>query len=221
MNCIATRPHPVSTPQHGAGRRGRSAAGVFGAVLLAAAVGCGGADDASGPDLAARPSGVRWEPYQGVALPHTDQGPASQADGAATGFEQSPPGAAVAAITHTVRLSVAADNQWSKVIAAEVVPGPARDEWAVSRVQLSITGPADPEYAPRLLGYKITDYTGQRTAVDVYTEYSDGSKAVNHTVVEWFAEDWRLRLPDPGSTARPVEAIDVLPTDIVTLEAPK
>ncbi|WP_431972153.1 hypothetical protein [Nocardia sp. bgisy134] len=220
MNCTATRSHSVAHSQHGAGRRGR-AAGMVGAVLLAAAVGCGGADEAAGPDLAARPSGLRWEPYQGVALPRTDQGPASVADGAATGFEQSPPGAAVAAITHTVRLSVAADNQWSKVIAAEVVPGVARDEWAVSRVQLSITGPADPEYAPRLLGYKITDYTEQRSAVDVYTEYSDGSKAVNHTVVEWFAEDWRLRLPEPESTARPVEAIDVLPTDIVTLEAQK
>ncbi|MCP2287872.1 hypothetical protein [Nocardia amikacinitolerans] len=220
MNCTATRPRSVTHPS-GAGRRGRSAAGVFGVVLLAAAVGCGGADEPAGPDLAARPSGLRWQAYQGVALPHTDQGPESLADGAATGFEQSPPGAAVAAITHTVRLSVAADEQWPKVIAAEVVPGPARDEWAVSRVQLSITGPAEPEYAPRLLGYKITDYTEQRTAVDVYTEYSDGSKAVNHTVVEWFAEDWRLRLPDPDSTARPVEAIDVLPTDIVTLEAPK
>ncbi|ONM47829.1 hypothetical protein B0T44_04585 [Nocardia donostiensis] len=188
--------------------------------MLLFATGCG-SDTGSGQDLSAPPTNVRWQPFQGVALPRTDQGPESEADGAATGFDRSPPGAAVAAITHTVRLSIATDSQWSNVVAREVVPGPARDAWSVSRVQLSITGPAAPEYAPRLLGYKITEYSDQRSTVDVYTEYSDSSKAVNHTTVEWFREDWRLRLPDPESTERPVDAIDELPNDIVVLEAPK
>ncbi|MBH0774955.1 hypothetical protein IT779_01480 [Nocardia sp. NEAU-351] len=193
---------------------------VVGAALVAVA-GCGAGESANGPDLAAAPTQVRWQDFQGVDLPRTAQGPASVTDGAAVDFEHSPPGAAVAAITHTVRLSVAADSQWPKVVAGEVVPGPARDEWSVNRLQLSITGPAAAEYAPRLLGYRITDYSDSRGTVEVYTEYSDGSKAVNHTTVEWFQQDWRLRLPDPESTARPVEAIDELPDDIVTLEAPK
>ncbi|MBB5915754.1 hypothetical protein BJY24_004666 [Nocardia transvalensis] len=198
----------------------RAAAGVLGAAVLAAA-GCGGDDGgASRPDPARPPSGVRWQPYQGVALPVTDQGPRNDSDGAATGFDHTPSGAAVAAITHSVRLSVATDNQWSAVVAREVVPGPARDDWSVNRVQLSITGPAAQQYAPRVLGYRVTDYTQDRSTVDVYTEYSDGSRAVNHTTVEWFAEDWRLRLPDPDAAARPVESIDQTPTDIVTLEAP-
>ncbi|WP_245671412.1 hypothetical protein [Nocardia amamiensis] len=196
------------------------AAGFVGAALLAAAVGCGGGDDTGGPDLAASPTNVRWQPFQGVPLPVTDQGPKSTADGAATGFEHSPRGAGIAAVTHSVRLAVAADTQWAKVAAREVVPGPAKDEWAINRVQLSITGPASPEFAPRLLGYKITGYTEQNSTVDVYTEYSDRSTAVHHTAVEWFGEDWRLRLPDPGSTARPIDSIDALPTDIVKLEAP-
>ncbi|MFE7800230.1 hypothetical protein [Nocardia sp. NPDC057440] len=222
MNSTAMRPrqiatrHPARTP-----RRGTRvpAAGAVGVALLMAAVGCGG-DGESGPDLVARPTHVRWQPFQGVALPHADQGPKKESDGAATGFEHSPPGAALAAIVHTVRLSVAADNQWSKVVAVEVVPGRARDEWSVNRVQLSITGPASAEYAPRLLGYTITEYTEQKSGVDVYTQYSDNSRAVNHTIVEWFGNDWRLRLPDPESTARPIEAVDELPTDIVKLEAP-
>ncbi|MFI6998456.1 hypothetical protein [Nocardia sp. NPDC050175] len=199
----------------------RGTAGAFGAVLLIAAVGCGGGDDRSGPDLSATPTGLRWQPFQGVPLPHTDQGPKSEADGAATGFEHSPRGAGVAAITHAVRLAVASDSQWAKVAAREVVPGTAKDEWAVNRIQLSITGPATPDYAPRVLGYKVTGYTDQRSTIDVHTEYSDSSKAVNHTTVEWFGQDWRLRLPDPGSTARPIESIDVLPDDTVKLEAPK
>jgi hypothetical protein len=198
----------------------RPAAGAFGVALLMAAAGCGGSGGNSGPNLSATPTHVRWQPFQGVPLPHADQGPKKEADSAATGFEHSPPGAALAAIIHTVRLSVASDNQWSKVVALEVVPSRGTDEWSVNRVQLSITGPASAEYAPRLLGYKITDYTDQKSAVDVFTQYSDNSKAVNHTIVEWFGNDWRLRLPDPESTARPIEAVDALPTDIVKLEAP-
>ncbi|WP_245549000.1 hypothetical protein [Nocardia exalbida] len=198
----------------------RPAAGVVGAALLFAAVGCGGNADPAGPDLSAAPTDVRWQPFQGVPLPHTGQGPRSTADGAATGFEHSPRGAAIAALTHSVRLAVAADTQWAKVAAGEVVPGAAKDEWAISRVQLSITGPAAPEFAPRLLGYKITGYTDRHSTVDVYTEYSDRSKAVHHTAVEWFGEDWRLRLPGPDSTARPIDPIDAVPTDIVKVEAP-
>lgn len=199
----------------------RPAAGVVGAALLVAAVGCGGGGaDSAEPDLSAAPTNVRWQPFQGVPLPQTDQGPRSTADGAATGFEHSPRGAAVAALTHSVRLAVAADTQWAKVAAGEVVPGAAKDEWAINRVQLSITGPAAPEFAPRLLGYKITGYSESRSTIDVYTEYSDRSKAVHHTAVEWFGDDWRLRLPDPDSTARPLDSIAALPTDIVKLEAP-
>lgn len=198
----------------------RPAAGVVGVALLFAAVGCGGNADPAGPDLSAAPTDVRWQPFQGVPLPHTGQGPRSTADGAATGFEHSPRGAAIAALTHSVRLAVAADTQWAKVAAGEVVPGAAKDEWAINRVQLSITGPAAPEFAPRLLGYKITGYTDRHSTVDVYTEYSDRSKAVHHTAVEWFGEDWRLRLTDPDSTARPIDPIDAVPTDIVKVEAP-
>ncbi|MEU5758177.1 hypothetical protein [Nocardia sp. NPDC047648] len=198
----------------------RPAVGVVGAALLFAAVGCGNNADPAGPDLSAAPTDVRWQPFQGVPLPHTGQGPRSTADGAATGFEHSPRGAAIAALTHSVRLAVAADTQWAKVAAGEVVPGAAKDEWAINRVQLSITGPAAPEFAPRLLGYKITGYTDRHSTVDVYTEYSDRSKAVHHTAVEWFGEDWRLRLPDPDSTARPIDPIDAVPTDIVKVEAP-
>ncbi|WP_327150642.1 hypothetical protein [Nocardia sp. NBC_01329] len=199
----------------------RWAARLLSAALLTGAAGCGGGEAAAPPDLSAPPTNVRWLPFQGVSLPHTDQGPTAETDGAATGFEHTPTGAGVAAVVHAVRLSIADDGQWSNIAAREVVPGPAKDEWAVNRVQLSISGPADPVYAPRMLGYRITEYSDQRAVVDVYTEYSDSSKAVNHTIVEWFAQDWRLRLPDPQSTTRPIDPISELPSETVKLEAPK
>lgn len=190
----------------------------FGFALLAAAgTACGG--QSTGPDLTAAPTGVKWRDYQGIALPHADQGPTAVTDGVASGFEHSPRGAGLAALTHTIRLSVAPDNQWPAVLARSVVAGPGRDAWAVNRVQLSITGPAAVEYAPTLLGYKITGYTDEQTRVDVFTEYADRSRAVNHTTVTWADGDWRLQLPDPASQARPVDEVDELPPDIVELEA--
>lgn len=214
-----------STVSPAAGRSGRPvatrAAGLLSAALLAGVVGCGSGDAAAPPDLTAPPTNVRWQPFQGVPLPRTDQGPHVEIDGAATGFDHSPPGAGVAAMVHAVRLAIAGDGQWSNIVAREVVPGAAKDEWAVNRVQVSISGPADPVYAPRLLGYRITGYSEQRAQVDVYSEYSDSSKAVNHTTVEWYAQDWRLRLPDPDATTRPIDSVDELPSDTVILEAPK
>ncbi|MGW0179399.1 hypothetical protein [Nocardia sp. NPDC003345] len=214
-----------STVSPAAGRSGRPAAtraaGLLSAALLVGVVGCGSGDATAPPDLSAPPTNVRWQPFQGVPLPRTDQGPRTETDGAATDFDHSPTGAGVAAMVHAVRLAIADDGQWSNIVAREVVPGAAKDEWAVNRVQVSISGPADPVYAPRLLGYRITEYTEQRALVDVYSEYSDSSKAVNHTTVEWFAQDWRLRLPDPGATTRPIDPVDELPSDTVKLEAPK
>ncbi|RJO68482.1 hypothetical protein D5S18_33795 [Nocardia panacis] len=196
---------------------------LMGAALLLTAVGCGGGAESAprGSDLSGAPTNVTWQQYQGVSLPQADQGPKRTDTGAATGFDRSPQGAALAAIAHTVRLGVATDGEWAKVAARELVPGRAKDEWAITRIQVSIPGPAAPEYVPRLLGYRFTGYTEASGAVDIYTEYPDRSRSVNHATVEWFAEDWRLRLPDPGDTARRLEPVNEIPGDIVKLEAPR
>lgn len=184
-------------------------------------VGCGGGDGATAKtDLAAAPTNVRWEPYQGVQLPNADQGPSEFDTGAALGFARKPAGAALAAAVHTVRVSVAPDNQWARIVSLEVVPDKARDDFATSRVQLSITGPGNPQYRPRLRGYRVTQYTDDLACVDVYTSYSDNSLAANHVKVAWTNNDWRLRLPDGSSTRKPVDSIGELPHDMVKLEAP-
>ncbi len=195
---------------------------MVGAVLLATATGC--ADEAAdaAPDLGSAPTEVLWQSYRGVALPHTAQGPNSEADGAATGFAQSPPGAAVAAITHTVRLSLAPDGVWPAVLAREVVPGPARDAWAVDRVRLSITGPADPASAPRLLGFRMTEYTAPRSAGGVFTTDEGGGPPGDPPRGGVGCPGFCLfGLPDVPTTARPTEAVAAPPGDIVTLEAPQ
>ncbi|WP_225725485.1 MULTISPECIES: hypothetical protein [unclassified Nocardia] len=183
--------------------------------------GCGHQASSSQADLLAPPTNMRWMLYQGIALPHADQGPLHEEGGAATGFAHSPQGAALAAITHTVRLSVAPDGQWPHVIGGEIEPGPAVDAWAVNRVLLSISGTASPRSAPRLIGYRIANYQPGEAAVTVFTEYPDTSRTANAAVVVWNGNDWRLRLPSPSATTDPVTEIAELPSGTVALAAPR
>ncbi|WP_040815771.1 hypothetical protein [Nocardia concava] len=195
------------------------------AALLSAAlmlaVACAGADhhDGGAADAPAQPTGIRWTDYQGVAIPLTDQGPRTYTPSVAAGFDPSPVGAAVAAIVHTIRMSLAADGAWAQIAAAELAPGPGKDDWATARVLFSITRPAEPSSAPRILGYDVDQYTpGKRAEVTVFTAYPDASLAATRTVVVWMGEDWRLQLPDPHSTQRLVQTISRIPDSAVRLE---
>ncbi|MBF6302453.1 hypothetical protein IU459_33670 [Nocardia amamiensis] len=174
----------------------------------------------AGPDLAAAPADVRWVNYQGVRLPVGADGPRNIDPSAATGFSHSPQGAALAAIVHTVRMSLAPDEHWASIAAHEIAAGAGKDAWASSRVLLSIQTPADPATAPRVRGYTLTDYNPATARVEIYTSFPDGSIAVNTATVVWVAADWRLRLPDPDATEPAVREAATLDA-VVRLEAPQ
>ncbi|MEC3919315.1 hypothetical protein [Nocardia sp. CDC160] len=190
-------------------------------AALVLAVACASADHHDGgvADAPATPTGIRWTDYQGVAIPLTDQGPRTYTPSVAAGFDPSPAGAAVAAIVHTIRMSLAPDGAWAQIAAAELAPGPGKDTWATARVLFSITHPADSASAPRILGYSVDEYgPGQHAQVTVFTAYPDASLAATRTVVVWMGEDWRLQLPDPHSTQRLVQTISQIPEKAVRLE---
>ncbi|NNH72988.1 hypothetical protein HLB23_24530 [Nocardia uniformis] len=175
--------------------------------------------DADAVDVSVAPTGIRWTDYQGVAIPLSEQGPRTYTPAVAVGFDRAPSGAAIAAIVHTTRMSLAPDSTWAQIAAAELAPGPGKDAWATARVLISITGPAESETAPRIVGYRISEYVlDMRAQVTVFTAYPDASLAATHTVVVWLGEDWRLQLPDPGSTDRLVEPVHRIPDDAVRLE---
>ncbi|MBL1080078.1 hypothetical protein JK358_37345 [Nocardia sp. 2] len=194
--------------------------------MLMLTVACGGHNEPAtatvdaAPDPQRAPAELRWEPYQGVELPVSSvDGPAKIA-AAATGYSHTPQGAALAAIQHSTRLSLAPDGSWAAVAAASVVSGPGKDAWVLARARISITGPATAALVPTLLGYRITSYQPERVAVTVYARYPDDSLAAFHQTVAWVGGDWRLDLSAPSeSNTAPVEAISVIPADLVTLEA--
>lgn len=134
----------------------------------------------------------------------------------AHGYQHSPQGAALAAIGSTIRMSVADDTQWPKVLRTLVASGTARDSWSVNRLQVSITAPVPESDAPTVLGYRIGRYSADRAELSIVTRQSDGSLTSNAATVAWQDGDWRLVLPEPNAPAQ-VSAIGAVPSDLVTL----
>ncbi|WP_231386764.1 hypothetical protein [Nocardia sp. BMG111209] len=203
--------------------RKRAAALAVTAAVAMMLTACGGHTPSTpapaSPDLTGAPAGLHWESFQGITIPAGDDGPA--AVDTATGYTRTPQGAALAAINHTVRLSVADDGQWAGVTAAEVAAGPRKDAWTLARARISITAPASAALAPRIVGYRITEYRPDRAAVTVYSEYPDRSCASTDTRVVWNGGDWRLELPDPSAATGTVAALSDIPAGIVALAAPR
>ncbi|WP_245720275.1 hypothetical protein [Nocardia uniformis] len=171
------------------------------------------------PDLDRAPSELRWEPWQGVNLPFArEDGPAKLTE-AALGYSHTPQGAALAAIHHTVRISLAPDDTWARTAAQSLMPGPGKDAWVLARAQISVTQPASPVVAPRITAYKFTTYTADRAELLVYSTYSDNSVTSNKQTVVWSSNDWRLLLPDPVLKTVVVESVPAIPADAVQLSA--
>lgn len=203
--------------------RRAAALAVAAVAALAVLTGCGA--DSHDPDPAPQPpdpgrapADVRWQTWQGVALPIGGEDGPTTIDATASGFTQTPQGAALAAIQHSIRMALSPDDAWTTVAARSLVTGPGKDAWVQARVLVSIKG-TDPSVAPRIAGYEITNWTPDTTDVTVYTTYPDDSVLASDTTVKWTAGDWRLLLPDPATQKVTVRDVATVPAGAVRLEA--
>ncbi|WP_324189357.1 hypothetical protein [Nocardia otitidiscaviarum] len=195
-------------------------------LTLITAAACGLSDTPSSaptsapPDPNRPPADIHWETWQGVRLPFGGKDGPTRVAEAALGYSHTPQGAALAAIHHTVRISLAPDATWSKIAAQTLVPGPGKDEWVLARARISVTQPASAELAPRIAAYRFTAYAEDRAQLLVYSIYSDNSISANTQTVVWSHDDWRLLLPDPALKSVVVEAVPDIPADAVRLPQP-
>lgn len=165
------------------------------------------------PDPYAPPTNVTWTTFGGVSIPCAAQGPADCPSVAPRGYQHSGAGAALAAISATIRISVATDSDISRVLGMLVAPNDARDEFAVNRQLVSITTPIPEGKAPQVLGYVLDDYTPTRAQVAIITRQPDRSLTSNTAVVTWSAEqDWRLELPATVTASR-VSVLAAVPAE--------
>lgn len=151
-----------------------------------------------------------------MSIPQGQQGPASPDPVAPAGYERSPAGAALAAMSAVVRSSVASDEQWPRV-GQLIEPGERRDLWSINRAQISIVEPVKAAQAPQIVAYRIADYSKDTAVVHIVTEQPDKSLTENTAQVAWQAGDWYLRLPASGASDQ-VKVLDSLPGDVIELK---
>lgn len=211
-------------------RAARTVGAAMLAGLAAVSVAACGSDDEQpagpaaaeqAPDPAAAPEQVTWQKSGPVSLPvSTTSGPKVTTP-APSGFEQSGPGAGLAAVHAAVRIAVAPDGQWTQVVKAMVAPGPGRDAFMVNRAQLENNGAeTNDDMIPVVRGWVMQDYSPERAQVQVITEYSDGSLLGTEETVIWRDGDWKLVIPEPESTENPQTALEQLPENMTVVEEP-
>lgn len=178
-------------------------------------------DQSTTPEPHSPPTHVVWTSFAGVAVPCADQGPTNCYATAPTGYDHTGAGAALAAISSTIRMSVAPDTSVATIVGQLVVPDTARDTWSVQRQRLSITAPVDKAKAPTVIGYIVDTYTPQRATITIVEREHDKSLTAITTDMAWSAAgDWLRQLPPAGDTTNRVRALPAPPAGMVTLPAP-
>ncbi|WP_308127720.1 hypothetical protein [Gordonia paraffinivorans] len=160
-----------------------------------------------------------WTSFAGVKVPCAEEGPKNNRYQAVpTGYAHTGAGAALAAISATIRMSVADDTTWPNVVGTLVVPSAARDQWSINRVQLSITQPVPKDQAPKVIGYTVESYAPDRATVGIITRQVDDSITKTTADVKWVAGgDWLLELPPVDNTTNRVQALADPPADMIHL----
>ncbi len=156
---------------------------------------------------------LSWAEYQGVRLPVSRQaGPASTADGRASGFERSDLGAALAAAHLVVRAGPGPGPGVYEPTIAEQVVGPDKSalaatverDYDAARTESSIED-GQPLGAGNVdfLGYRIDASSDSMRQVTLVEQAPDANGVPQYfevaVAVQWVDGDWRLVAPREGT----------------------
>jgi hypothetical protein len=146
------------------------------------------------------PQDVRWELYQGVAVPVSDvHGPSSTSGGVASGYAHTPTGALIASVQILYRLALAPQGEW-RPVAQEQVAGPDKAAFIDQLAQVD-RGQTDPRIQ-QIAGFRFVSYD-EATAVIETASGSPGEYTVGTQVLRWSDGDWRFYMGDAEhNTAR-------------------
>ncbi|MBY8858606.1 hypothetical protein K7711_19160 [Nocardia sp. CA2R105] len=171
----------------------------------------GRADPHSLDYLTAAPAGIDWQRIWGAAAApvSVSDGPAQIHDGLASGFADTPQGAALAACDAIARALAAPEGIWQSAVRERYFGGgqPLLDRFAASR-----TGTPDaaqyvtvPEGIRILPGYR-PDFAVVQIAVRTRDSFAYGTWPMI-----WNNADWRVRVPDNIDTLwQPAVPLDTL-----------
>ncbi|MCM6774420.1 hypothetical protein NDR87_14220 [Nocardia sp. CDC159] len=149
--------------------------------------------------LSAPPAGLRWQRgWGGAALPvSVSDGPARIEAGVASGFADTPQGAALAALDAVARALAAPDGVWQQVVRSRFHGGgPA----LIDRFARSRSTPNPARYIAVPDGVRVlSNYQPDFAVVQIAVRASDGW-TYGTWPMAWVDGDWRVRVPDDIDT---------------------
>jgi len=141
---------------------------------------------------------VSWVTVKTLALPvSATAGPQVNTDTVMSGYAHTPIGALIATADTSARYSVV-DN-WRQATLASVADTPGRAAFLQQRAAYGQVTPT-PGQLTQIAGFNVVSYTPGRAVVQLARAAGDGSLTVTTDTVVWRDGDWKLLLPDSGTT---------------------
>jgi len=141
---------------------------------------------------------VSWVTVKTLALPvSATAGPQVNTDTVMSGYAHTPIGALIATADNGLRFAVV-DN-WRQATSASVADTPGRAAFLQQRAAYGQVTPT-PGQLTQIAGFNIVSYTPDRAVVQLARAAGDGSLTVTTDTVVWRDGDWKLLLPDSGTT---------------------
>lgn len=141
---------------------------------------------------------VSWVTVKTLALPvSATAGPQVDTDTVMSGYAHTPIGALIATADTSSRYSIV-DN-WRQATLASVADTPGRAAFLQQRAAYGQVTPT-PGQLTQIAGFNVVSYTPGRAVIQLARAAGDGSLTVTADTVVWVDGDWKLLLPDSGTT---------------------
>ncbi len=150
---------------------------------------------------------VSWVTVKTLALPVSPTaGPRVNTATVMAGYAHTPVGALLAVADNGLRFAVVDD--WRAATRSAVADTPGRAAFLAQRAAYGTVTPT-PGQLTQIAGFNLVSYTPDRAVIQLARAAGDGGLTVTTDTVIWGDRDWKILLPDSGTTA-PTAALQSL-----------
>ena len=142
-----------------------------------------------------------WVTVKTLLLPvSATAGPRVNTANEMTGYERTPTGALLAVADNDVRFPLVDD--WRAATLSAVADTPGRAAFIEQRAAYGRVDPT-PGQLTQIAGFNVVSYTPGRATIQLARVASDGGLTATTDTVVWERGDWKVLLPESGTTPPP------------------